>query len=266
MNSTWSGMISFGLVNIPVKLYAATRDKDINFNQMHKDDNGRVRYEKTCKVCGKELGKDDLVKGYEYTKGQYVIVTDEELKSVNLKTTKSITVTNFINIDDIDPLEFEKAYYIGPDENGEKPYVLLREALAQSKKVAIGKVSLHSREQLAVLRLMDNIIILETMHFADEIIKPEGIGLPPADFKVADNELDLAKVLIQHMTSPFDYNAFHDEYEQALKELINKKIAGEEVTTPPAPQPTNVIDIMAALKASLETVDKGSSAKKKKSA
>ena len=256
MHAIWSGMISFGLVNIPVKIYAASRDLDVSFNQMHKDDNGRVRYAKLCRICGKELSKDDIVKGYEYKKDQYVIVTDKELEGINLKTTKSISVTSFVDSDDIEPLEFEKAFYVAPDENGEKAYALLREALVQSKKIAIGKVSLHSREQLAVLRISGNAIILETMHFVDEMVKPEGIGIPAADFKVSDNELDLAKILIDHMSAPFDYDSYHDEYEKALKDLINQKIAGEEVTVAPIPQPTDVIDIMAALKASLESVDK----------
>ncbi|MHB1456464.1 MAG: non-homologous end joining protein Ku [Armatimonadota bacterium] len=266
MHAIWSGMISFGLVNIPVKIYAAARDIDVSFNQMHKDDSGRVRYAKLCKVCGKELSKEDIVKGYEYQKEQYVIITDKELAGVNLKTTKSISVTSFVDIKDIEPMEFEKAYYVAPDENGQKAYALLREALIQSKKIAIGKVSLHSREQLAALRIAGDAIILETMHFVDEMVKPEGIGIPAADFQVADSELDLAKILIEHMSAPFDYDAYHDEYEKALKELISHKIAGEEVTAAPTPQPTDVIDIMAALKASLESVDKQAPAEKEKSA
>ena len=266
MRATWSGMISFGLVNIPVKLYAAARDQDISFHQMHKDDSGRVRYEKVCKGCGNALGKDDIVKGYEYNKGQYVIVTDQELESVNLKTTKSITIANFVDSAEVDPLDFEKAYYVAPDENGERAYVLLRQALARMNKIGIGKVSLGAREKLAAIRLSGDALILETMYFADEIVGTEGIGIPASDFQVSDNELDLAKVLIEHMAAPFDPSAYHDEYEQAIKDLIGKKIAGEEVTAPPEPQPTKVIDIMAALKASLEAAEREPEVAERKSA
>lgn len=256
MRATWSGMISFGLVNIPVKLFAAARDQDISFHQMHKEDSGRVRYDKVCKVCNNTLGKDEIVKGYEYRKGQYVILTDEELDSVNLKTAKTIAITNFVDASEVDPIEFERAYYVAPDENGDRAYVLLRQALAQENKVGIGKVSMGSREKLAAIRLSGDTLVLETMYFADEIVKAEGIGIPAPDFQVSESELDLAKVLIEHMAAPFDPNAYHDEYEQALKDLINKKIEGEEVTAPPEPEPTKVIDIMAALKASLEAAEK----------
>jgi len=259
-------MISFGLVNIPVKIYSAARDLDISFHQMHKDDHGRVRYAKVCKTCGNELGKDDIIKGYEYRKGQYVTLSDEELETVNVKTAKSIGISSFVDSTEVEPLEFEKAYYVGPDSNGERAYALLREALTRSNKIAIGKVSMRAREQLVAIRVVGNMLVLETMHFADEIVKPEGIGIPGDELSVSDSELDLAKVLIEHMTAPFDLEAYHDEYEKALKDLINKKIGGEEITAPSEPQPTNVIDIMAALKASLEAAEKEKVPVKRKTA
>lgn len=256
MRATWSGMISFGLVNIPVKLFAAARDQDIRFHQLHKEDSGRVKYAKVCKACGNELNQEDIIKGYEYKKNQYVTLTDEELERINLPTAKTIGITSFIDAAEIDPIDFEKAYYIAPDENGERAYVLLREALKKTNKVGIGKVALHNREDLAAVRLSGNAMVLETLHYADEFVKPEQLGLPSAATEVPGSELDLAEVLINHMTTEFDLSAYNDDYEEALKDLISKKIEGEEVTAPPEPQPTNVIDIMAALKASLAEAEK----------
>lgn len=256
MRATWSGMISFGLVNIPVKLFPAAKDQSISFHQLHKDDSGRIKYQKVCKACGNELSQDDIVKGYEYKKNQYVTLTEEELGKVNLPTAKTIGISNFVEADKVDPIDFEKAYYIAPDENGERAYVLLREALEKTNKVGIGKVTLHNREDLAAVRLSGDALVLEILHYANELIKPDELGLPSADAEAPANELDLAEVLINHMTTDFDISAYHDNYEEALKEMINKKIEGEEVTAPPEPQPTNVIDIMAALKASLEESEK----------
>lgn len=266
MRATWSGMISFGLVNIPVKVYTASRDQDISFHQLHKEDNGRVRYDKVCKVCGNALDKDDIVKGYEYKKGQYVILTDEELASIDLPTTKTISIMHFVDSAEISPLQYDQAYYVAPDENGERAYALLREALGRSNKVGIGKVTLHTREQLAAVRAVDGALALETLHLADEMVGTEGLGIPAPDIEVPKSELELADVLIQHLTAPFKPEEYHDEYEQALKELISKKIEGEEVTAPSAPQPTNVIDIMSALKASLAAAETGPNGAKRKSA
>ena len=256
MRASWSGMISFGLVNIPIKLYPATRSRDINFNQLHKDDNGRVRYDKVCKVCGNVLGKDDIIKGYEFRKGQYVTITEEELASVDVKSSKTVEITDFVDADQVDALEFERAYYIGPGENGERAYVLLRQALSDQKQMAIGKITISSREKLAGIRLSGNALVLETMYFNNEINKPEGMDIPAADYEISSSELDLAKVLIEHMSAPFEPDRYHDEYEAALKNMIQAKIDGEQVAAPPEPQATNVVDIMAALKASLEAAEK----------
>ncbi len=266
MRATWSGMISFGLVNIPVKLFAATRSKDISFNQLHKDDNGRVRYDKVCKICGNVLSKDDIVKGYEFRKGQYVVLSDEELDSVNVKSSKTIEITAFVDASEVDPIEFERAYYIAPDENGDRAYTLLRQALADQNKMAIGKISMGTREKLAGIRLSGSALILETMFFNDEIVKPDAVPLPAADAETQANELELAKVLIEHMTAKFDPAQYHDDYEAALKQLIQAKIDGEQITAPTEPAATKVIDIMSALKASLEATEKQPVAAERKSA
>ncbi len=263
MRATWSGMISFGLVNIPVKVYNAARDEQISFHQMHKTDDGRVGYQKVCKACGKTLGQDDIVKGYEYEKGRYVIVTDEELDRIDLKTARTITIDHFVDSAEIDTLQYEKAYFLGPDTNGEGAYALLREALRRADKAGIGKVTLHSHEQLAAVRVAENALVLETLHFCEEMVKPEGMGIPAADFKVSDEQLDLAKVLIEHMTAEFDPAQYHDEYGRALREMIRAKIEGEEVIAPPEVRPTNVVDIMSALKKSLEAAESGDGAREK---
>lgn len=263
MRAIWSGMISFGLVNIPVKVYNAARDEDIRFHQMHKADDGRVGYQKVCKACGETLGQDDIVKGYEYEKGRYVIVTDEELDRIDLKTARTITIDHFVDSSEIDTLQYEKAYFIGPDKQGEGAYALLREALRRTDKVGIGKVTLRSHEQLAAVRVHENALVLETLHFCDEMVKPEGMGIPAADFEVSDEQLDLAKVLIEHMTAEFDPAQYHNEYGRALRELIRAKVEGEEVVAPPELQPTNVVDIMSALKASLAASEAGGDGTKK---
>ena len=251
MRAVWSGMISFGLVNIPIKLFNATKEEKISFHQMHKDDSGRVQYKKACKVCGNELQNEDIVKGYEYKKGQYVVVSDEELDRINLKTTKTIDILGFVDGSEIDDLQYEKAYYIAPDENGERAYALLRQTLKETGKVGIGKIAFRNREELAALREKEDRLVLETLHYADEMVRPDDLGIPAENVQAPASELELAKVLVNHMTTTFDPAAYHDEYEDALRDLINKKIEGEEVTAPAAPQPTNVIDIISALKASL---------------
>lgn len=264
--ATWSGMISFGLVNIPVKVYTAAREEKISFHQMHKEDSGRVRYEKVCKVCEQPLTTDDIIKGYEYRKGQYVLVTDEDLDKINLNTTRSITVMSFADASEIEPMQFDQAYYIAPDGGGERAYALLRQALGTTGKVAIAKVAFRNREQLAAVRVAEHALVLETLHFPDEMVKSDDLGIPSPDVQVSDNELDLAKVLIEHMAGPYDPSAYHDEYQAALKDIINKKIEGEEVTAPPEPQATNVIDIVSALKASLAAAEEPDGKKARKSA
>lgn len=251
MRPSWSGMISFGLVNIPVRAYAAARDESTAFHQIHKDDTGRVRYQKVCKVCGNELQNEDIVKGYEYKKNEYVVLEDEELDKIDLPTARTISIGNFADAGEIDPLQLERAYYIAPAENGERAYALLREALKSSGKAGIGKVVLHNREHLAALRAVDGALVLQTLHFANEMTDSSELGIPAQEFEIPENELSLANVLIDHMSAPFEPAAYRDEYDAAIQELIRKKIEGAEVTAPAEAQPTNVVDIVSALKASL---------------
>lgn len=251
MRATWSGMISLGLVNIPVQIFTVAREEKTSFHQMHKKDSGRVRYQKVCGACGEILDTDDIIKGYEYKKGQYVLITDEELDKINLDSNKSINIQSFVDSSEIDTLQFDKAFYIAPDENGERAYVLLRQALRETGKAGIGKVVFRTREQLAAVWVKNDALVLEILHYADEMIKKDELGIPAADAQLVENELKLAKILVDQMTSSFDPAAYHDEYENALREIINKKIEGEEVTAPPQVQPTEIIDIVSALKASL---------------
>jgi len=251
MRASWTGMISFGLVNIPVKLYSAAREEKTTFHQMHSEDSGRVGYQKVCKVCSKTLESDQIIKGYEYKKGHYVLLTDDELDKISLHTARTIAITSFVGSEEIDAVLPAEIHYIGPDENGEHAYVLLREALSRSNKVGIGKITMRTREQLVAVRVVEDKLVLQTLHYADELTHTDELGIPGTDVQLSEAEMELSQVLIQYMTRKFDLSAYHDDYEAALKEMINKKIEGQEVTVPAEPQATEVIDIVAALKTSL---------------
>lgn len=251
MRANWTGMISFGLVNIPVRLYTAARDEKTSFHQIHIKDNGRIGYQKVCKICNQPVEADEIARGYEFKKGKYVIIEDEDLEKISLPSSKSISITSFVNTDELDPVLFDSTSYIGPDDNGEHAYVLLREALKQTGKVGIGKIAMRTREQLVAVRVVEDKLVLQTLHYADELTNIEEIGLPGQDVPLADSEVELSQVLIKYMSKPFDLSAYHDEYEAALKDLIAKKVEGQEIATPAEPMPTNVVDIVSALKASL---------------
>lgn len=252
---SWTGAISFGLVNIPVGLYPATQDNEISFNLMHKEDQGRIKNQRVCSVCGKELAYDDLVRGYEYEKGSYVVVTDEDFKKVNIETTQAIAISDFVQESEIDPIYYERAYYVVPGKKSDTPYVLLREALRQSGMVGIAKVVLRNREHLAAIRVRGDALMLETMHFASEVRKAESI--PPGDIEVGQRELDMAQMLIKAMSDKFDPEKYTDNYTTALTELIDQKVQGiEPAEAPQAREATAVVDLMEHLKRSIEAAEK----------
>ncbi len=254
-------MISFGLVNIPVGIYPATSDDEIGFHLLHEKDSGRIKNQRVCTVCNKTVEYGELVKGYEYKKGSYVVITDEDFEKVNVAGSQSINITDFVDSTEIDPMHYDAPYYIVPEEKSETSYALLREALKSTGKVAIATVVFRSREHLAAIRASDNALMLDTMHFPDDVREAEGI--PGDEVKVGKRELEMATMLVKAMSAKFDPNAYKDTYKAALQELIDKKVAGEDVETPTIPiAPTNVVDIMAHLKASLER--SGSSASKAK--
>ncbi len=258
MRSIWKGAISFGLVTIPVKLYSATEEKNVSFHQVHREDGGRIRYKRVCSLDGEEVSYGDIAKGYELSSGETVILTDEDFADLPLSTSRTIDVLQFVPLEEVDPIYFAKSYYLEPERTGTKPYVLLRDALEQSEKVAVVKVALRQREQLATLRVRDGVFVLETMLWPDEIRTPEFAFLEE-DVEVRPQELTMAGSLIDSLTAEFDPSQYNDEYREALEAVIAAKVEGQEVVQPAAEQPQGgaVLDLMAALRASVEAA-KGS--------
>jgi DNA end-binding protein Ku len=249
--SMWKGAITFGLVTIPVAVYPATEEKSLRFNQLHDEDMGRIRYKRVCEVDGEEVSYEHIVKGFEYEKDHYVVLTDEDLDSVPVESSRAIDIQQFVELDEIDPMLFKKSYYLVPDETGAKAYALLRKALTEESKVGIAKVSFRDKEHLAALRFRDEVFVLETMFWPDEIRAAE-FDTVPADGKVRDNEVQMARSLIDSLTEPWDPEAYRDEYREALTGIVEKKVAGEEIEVPPEAAPARVVDLMEALKASVE--------------
>ena len=243
------GAISFGLVYIPVALYTATKDNDVHFNQLHKEDHSRIRYKKTCGHCGKEVTSNDIIKGFEYDKDKYVIVTDEDFEKIKTEKDKTIQILHFADLDTINPIYYEKSYHTVPETGGEKAFELLRTAMKLENKVAIAKTVMGNKETLlAVIPAEDNILV-STMFFEDDIKEmPKSFPRPALN----EGELTMAKTLIQSMSQPFDPSMYKDEYQERLRELIRQKIAGQEIVAPKEDAPSNVIDLMEALKKSLE--------------
>jgi DNA end-binding protein Ku len=258
VRSIWKGAISFGLVTIPVKLYSATEQKDVSFHQVRRSDGSRIRYKRVAQTDGEEVPYGEIAKGYELSNGETVVLTDEDFADLPLTTSRAIDVLQFVPLDEVDPIYFEKSYYIEPDKAGAKPYVLLRDALEESGKVAIVKVALRNRESLATLRVRDGVFVLETMLWPDEVRKPE-FGFLDDDIEVRPQELAMAGSLIETLSGEFDPSQYKDSYREALQEVIEAKIAGHEIKQPEQAQPTSgtVVDLMAALRASVEAAKAG---------
>ena len=268
MRPLWKGAITFGLISIPVRLYSAVSEKSLKFHLMHEEDGGRIKYERVCSKCGKKVSWDDLVKGYEYSKDHYVTFSDEELEGLDVDSIRAIDVVAFVPLEDIDPIYFNKTYYVAPEAAGLKAYKLLADALEAEGQVGVAKVALREKEHLATVRLKDNVFVLETMHWPDEIREPEFEELDKK-VKVQDSEVKMARQLIQQLSSGFDPEEFTDEYRGKLEQLVQAKVEGAEVTiaAEPEEEPTKVVDLMEALKASVEEAKtrKAASGTKKKS-
>lgn len=264
MQAIWRGAINFGLISIPVRLFSATEEKTLRFNLLHRDDDGRIRNNRTCSVCGKtDLTKDDLVRAYEYEKGAYVKFEDEELSNVEIETSHSVEVVHFTPSEEIDPIYYQRSYYLAPDELGIKAYALLRKALIDTDRVAIAKVAIRDKERLATLRVRDDVLVLETMFWPDEIRAarfPEVEG----DIEVRDQELKMAQTLIANLTEDFKPEDFKDRYRVALMDAVQQKIEGKDIVAPVAQEEApQVVDLTEALKRSLEEVKSRSGDKKK---
>lgn len=252
MRAIWSGSLSFGLVNIPVKLYSGSESRaGIELNMLHKKDLSPIRYARICREDGQEVPFDEIVKGYEYQKGDYVVLTDEDFAEANVKRTKSVEIVEFVHEEEIDTRYFEKPYYLEPDRGADKPYALLREALKKSKKVAVAKFVLRNREHLAVVKPLGKVIVLNQMRFPSDIREPAGLKLP--EESATDQEIKMALALIDQLTQPFIAEDFHDTYTEEIEKLIEAKVKGKKpAPAGKAPEDTKVKDLMATLKASLE--------------
>jgi DNA end-binding protein Ku len=262
----WRGAISFGLVSIPVRVFPATEEKTLRFNQLHAEDLGRIRYKRVCSKCGKEVDFDDIVKGYEYEKDRYVVLTDEELDSVPVESGRAIDIEQFVDIEEIDPIYFKKTYYLVPEETGVKAYHLLRDALEEDGRVGIAKVSFRDKEHLSAIRLRDGVVVLETMFWPDEIRASDFEELEK-DVKTRPQEVQMARSLIENLTEDWDPERYSDEYREALLEIVEKKVAGEEVEVIPEPEKApEVVDLMEALKQSVEATKESGKKERKRPA
>jgi DNA end-binding protein Ku len=253
VRSIWKGSISFGLVSISVKLYAATEERDVSFHQVRRSDGSRIRYKRVAEADGEEVTYGDIAKGYQLPSGDTVVLTDEDFADLPLPTARVVDVLQFVPIEEIDPIYFAKSYYLEPEKTAVKPYVLLRDALQDSDMVALTKVAIRNREQLATLRVRDGVIVLETMLWPDEVREPS-FGFLDQQVEVRPQELAMAKSLVESMAGDFEPTQYTDQYREALQEVIDAKVEGRQVVEPEAAQPSsgNVVDLMSALRASVE--------------
>lgn len=254
MHTVWKGSISFGLVNIPVRMFTATEERDIRFRQLHKECHTPIKYAKMCPHCQREVDASEIVRGYEYEKGHFVMVDDDDLEAITPETRRAIEIIDFVDLSEIDPVYFNKSYFLSPQDTGEKAYSLLRSAMEQTGKIGVAQVTMRNRQSLAVIRLYEHCIMLETIYYPDEVRSVSQVpALPEATVTLAENELKMATELIGNMTIPFDPTKYTDDYRSDLQKLIEKKLEGQEIATAPTVARTNVIDLMQALKESLET-------------
>ncbi len=251
----WKGAISFGLVTIPVAVYPATEEKTLRFNQLHDEDGGRIRYKRVCEKDGEEVTFEHIVKGYEVEKDRYVVLTDEDLNAIPVESSRAIDIHRFVDLDEIDPVMFKKSYYLVPEETGAKAYALLREAMADDGRVGIAKVSFRDKEHLAALRFKDEAFVLETMYWPDEIREADFGGVD-VTAKIRGQELEMAKQLIESLSGEWNPEEYSDEYREALLQIVEAKLNGQEIEVV-APEPTaKVVDLMEALKASVAAAKK----------
>ena len=259
MRAIWKGAVSFGLVSIPVKLYTATEEKDVSFHQVHREDGGRIRYKRVCQIDGEEVAYADIAKGYELPSGETVVLTDEDFADLPLTTSRVVDVLSFVPLEQVDPIYFAKSYYLEPEKNATKPYVLLRDALQQADSVALVKVAIRTRETLATLRVRDGVLVLETMLWPDEVRAPD-FGFLDEDVTVRPQELAMAESLIESMAGDFDPDLYHDDYREALREGHrgqDRGPRGGRAAGPGGGRPGSVVDLMAALRASVAAAKKG---------
>lgn len=264
MRTLWKGAISFGLVHVPIKLYTATENKDIKFNHLHEECKTPVKYEKVCPTCQREVSHEEIVRGYEYEKGRYVILREEDFAKIPSDTTRSIDIIDFVNLTEIDPIYFEKTYYLSPGEGGQKAYELLKTAMLETNKIAIAKVRIRSKESIATLRVYENTLVMATMYYPDEIRPVDRLPELNYEVKIKENEKKMAVNLIGSLTDHFEPQKYTNEYRKALMDMIQAKVAGEEIEVVHRPEAGQVVDLMEALKASIDMAKEQKDKKKNK--
>ena len=255
-SAIWTGSISFGLVQVPVRLVGATKSKDVSFNQLEEGTGARIRYKKVSEATGEEVPAERIKRGYEVSKGRYVTIEPEELETLRPKGSHAIDIEEFIDLDEIDPLYFEQPYYLVPDKRGMKPYKLLVEAMKELNKVAIGRIVVRSKERLVAIRVIDEMLCIETMRYADEVVARDDL-IQEEDVELTERERTMARQLVESLAvDRFEPEKFHDEYREQVMDLIERKTAGEEIVSEPVVEPpARVLDLVAALEASLAKAD-----------
>ena len=256
--SIWRGTISFGLVSVPVRMHTATESKELKFHFLHKDDLAPIGYDKVRKDTGEHVDPDDVVRGFEIEKGRYVPLEDEDLDRLDIELTRSIDICDFVDLEEIDPIYFRKAYYLLPQDGAEKPYLLLVRALGETGKVAIAKVVIRNKQHLAAVRPVDGRLVLETMYYADEVRKPDEVKIKD-DLRPA--EVDMAKSLVENLSDTFDPEKYDDTYRKELLELLRAKAKGRKLPEPAEEEEGEVVDLMAALRESVERTKRSTRAK-----
>ena len=259
--SVWSGYLTFGLISMPVRLFSGARSSGISFNQLHRTDHQRVKQQLICSVDGQVLDRSDIVKGYEYRKGEYVVIEPDEIKKIEPKTAKTMEILEFVKAGDVDPVYFESSYYMTPEEAGRRPYALLTKALEESEYVAIAKLTMHNREYTVFLRPHKGGMMLHTMYYKEEVKELESFGAP--DVEIKDAELKVAHQLIEALADDWDPDKYQDTFQENLKKLIETKLEGGEIQEVEKPKKlAPVIDLMAALKESLAQTKKPAASEK----
>ena len=266
MRAIWKGSISFGLVNIPIAVYPATRKEDLKFRLLRASDLSPVNYKRVAQKDGKEVPWDQIVKGYEYEKGQFVVLNDKDFQRVDLEATQTVDIQDFVDLDEIDPMYFYKPYFLEPQKGGDKAYVLLREALADGKRVGIAKVVIKTRQYLAGVKALNNVLVLELMHFADELSDAGKLHVPKKT-EIGKREKEMAEALVDQMSSKWDPEKYHDDYRKALMDVIEEKVesGGKEIEKKPKArrESTKVIDLVSVLQESLAKSQGGKKKKKR---
>ena len=253
--SVWTGYLTFGLISMPVRLYSGARGSRVSFHMLHREDNVRVKQQLVCPAEEKVVGRDEIVKGFEYRKGEYVVIEPAEIKKIEPKTAKAMEILEFVPAEEVDPIYFESSYYMMPEEAGRRPYALLAKAMEDSGHVAIAKLTMHNREYTVILRPYENGLMLHTMYYQDEVRELENFGQPAGELKEA--EIKVAQQLISALSAKFDPAKYHDTFEENLKQLIQARLEGREVAAVEKPRkPAPVVDLMAALKQSLAQMEK----------